>query len=106
VAQGARRSVASVSAELLFEDVRRQLIAVHEVLQPEEVVGLVPALATAEQRRRRLRALRHPAWTDRWQKAPAKKRTPPHSGDNKREQKSAYRLIQQYRLASGQGVQT
>jgi len=106
VAEGARRAIASVSAELLFEDVRRQLIALHEVLRPEEVVRLVPAVATAEQLRRRLRELLHPAWTGRWQKAPAKKRPPPHSGTTRREHKSAYRLIQEYRLASGQGLQT
>jgi hypothetical protein len=106
VAEGARRPVASVSTELLFEDVRRQVIALHEVLPPEAVVRLVPPPATAEQRRRRLGELLHPAWTERWQKAPAKKRTPPHTGTNKREHKSAYRLIQEYRLAQRHRVQT
>jgi hypothetical protein len=106
VAEGARRRVADVSAELLFADVRRQLIALHEVLPPEEVVRLVPAGATAAQRRRRLRALLHPAWTERWHKAPAKKRSPPHTGTRKREHQAAYRLIQEYRLARNQRVQT
>jgi hypothetical protein len=106
VAEGAQRSVASVSTELLFVDVQRQLIALHEVLPPEAVVGLVPALATAEQLRRRLRELLHPAWTDRWQKAPTRKRTSPHTGTNKREHTSAYRLIQEYRLAKRNRVQT
>jgi hypothetical protein len=106
VAQGAQRPVASVSSELLFEDVRRQLIALHEVLTPQEIVPLLPAAATAAQLRRRLRELLHPAWTERWQKAPAKKRTPPHSGSKQREHKSAYRLIQQFRSAQGQTVQT
>lgn len=106
VAEGARRPRAGVSAELLFEDVRRQLIALHEVLPPEEVVALLPALATAAQLRQRLRELLHPLWTERWQKAPAKKRTAPHSGSNKREHKSSYRLIQQYRLAQSKRVLT
>lgn len=106
VAEGAQRPVASISTELLFEDVRRQLIALHEVLTPEAVVRLVPPLATAAQLRRRLGALLHPAWTERWQKAPAKKRTPPHAGTNKREHKSAYRLMQAYRVAQGQRVPT
>jgi hypothetical protein len=106
VAEGARRPRASVSTELLFEDVRRQLIALHEVLQPEEVVSLLLPIATAAQLRRRLRELLHPLWTQRWQKAPAKKRTPPHTGSRKREHKSAYRLIQQYRLAQKKRVQT
>jgi hypothetical protein len=105
VDEGAQRPVASVSTELLFVDVQRQLIALHEVLPAEAVVRLVPPLATAEQLRR-LGELLHPAWTERWQKAPAKKRTPPHTGTNKREHKSAYRLIQEYRSAQRQRVQT
>lgn len=105
VAEGARRPVASVSTELLFADVRRQLIALHEVLKAEEVVGLLPVRATVEALRQRLRELLHSAWTERWQKAPANKRRPPHSGTGKREHKSAYRLIQQYRLAQSQRVQ-
>jgi hypothetical protein len=105
VAQGAQQPVSSVSVELLFEDVRRQLIALHEVLQPAEVAQVVPAIATAEQLRQRLRQLLQSVWTPRWQKAPAKKRTPPHSGNAKREHKSAYRLIQDFRLATNQRVQ-
>lgn len=105
VAEGARRPRASVSAELLFEDVQRQLIALHEVLRPEEVASLLHPSATAAQLRRQLRKLLHPLWTERWQKAPAKKRTPPHTGSKKREHKSAYRLIQQYRLAQKKRVQ-
>ena len=106
VAEGTRRPVATVSPELLFEDVRRQLIALHEVLTPHEVVQVLPAVAAAEQLRGRLRELLHPAWTERWQKAPPKKRTPPHTETNKREHKSAYRLIQQHRLAQRQRLQT
>jgi hypothetical protein len=106
VAAGAQRRVAEVSSELLFEDVRRQLIALHEVLTPQEIVPLLPAAATAAQLRRRLQQLLYPAWTERWRKAPAKKRRPPHTARNKREHKSAYRLIQQYRLAQSTRMQT
>jgi hypothetical protein len=106
VAQGARRPAASVSSELLFEDVRRQLIALHEVLRPQEIVPLLPVGVGAAALRQRLQALLHPAWTPRWQKAPAKKRTPPRSEKNKREHKSAYRLIREFRLAQSKRVQT
>jgi Transposase DDE domain len=106
VAQGARRSCASVSPELLFEDVRRQLIALHEVLDAEEVIALLPAIATGAQLQQRLRELLQPLWTERWQKAAAKKRMPPHSGSNKREHKSSYRLIQQHRSAQRKRAQT
>jgi hypothetical protein len=99
VAEGARRPQASVSIELLFEDVRRQLVALHEVIPPAEVVRLLSPIATAAQMRRRLGELLHPLWTERWQKAAAKKRLPPQRGNKKREHKSAFRLIRQHRLA-------
>jgi hypothetical protein len=106
VADGAQRPVTDVSPELLFEDVRRQLIAAHEVLQPAEVVRLLPEPPSAAQLQRRLRQLLHQAWTERWHKAPAKNRQPPHTGNSKREHKSAYRLIQEYRVATKQRVLT
>lgn len=106
VAAGAHRPVGSVSAELLFEDVRRQLIALHEVVPAREVAALLPEVQTAAALRRRLRELLHSLWTERWHKAPAKKRAPPHSGNTKREHKSAYRLIQEFRLAKSKRVQT
>lgn len=89
VAAGAQQPVDSVSAELLFEDVRRQLIALHEVVPAAEVARVVPVVATAAARRQRLRELLQPLWTERWRKAPANKRTPAHTGDRKREHKSA-----------------
>ena len=106
VAEGAQRRREEVSLELLFVDVRRQLIALHEVLEPGEMAGLLPPLRTAAQLRSRLQALLWPLWTERWQKAPAKKRTPPHTGTAKREHTSSYRLIQQYRRAQKQRLQT
>ncbi len=106
VAAAARRPVGSVSSELLFEDVRRQLIALHELLPAGEVALLASAIATAEQLRQRLRELLQGVWTERWQKAPAKKRAPAHSGDRKREHKSAYRLIEECRQVKSKRVQT
>ncbi|HET8644368.1 MAG TPA: transposase [Vicinamibacteria bacterium] len=106
VAAGAERPVGTVSAELLFEDVRRQLIALHEVLEPAEVARVLPPLGTAAALRQRLRELLQGVWTPRWAKAPAKKRQPPHTGTNKREHQSAYRLIQEFRQAQSQRVQT
>jgi Transposase DDE domain len=100
VAEGAQRSASTVSTELLFDDVRRQLIALYEMLPVEVVVGLVAAAPTAAQQRCRLATLLHSVWTDRWRKAPVKKRSPPHSGHGKREHKSAFRLIQAYRVAA------
>ena len=60
---------------------------------------LTPGLAVAAELRQRLQALLSGVWTERWRKAPPKRRKPPHKGDRKREHKSAYRLIQEYREA-------
>jgi hypothetical protein len=62
---------------LLLADVRRQLITLHEIVPPAAVARGVPVIATAEQRRQRLREWLQGGWTERWQKALAKKRTPP-----------------------------
>jgi Transposase DDE domain len=105
VAAGAQRTVASVSSELLFQDVRRQLIALNEVLEPKAIVPLFPPLPGVSHLRQRLQHLLHPLWTDRWQKAPPKKGPPPPPRTKKREHASAYRLIQAYRQAKGQRMQ-
>lgn len=105
VAAGAAQPVEVASPELLFEDVRRQLIALHEVLPPGEVAALVPPVGRAEDLRRRLRELLGPLWTERWRKAPAKKRSPPHTGQRRREHQSAHRVLQEYRRATRQKTQ-
>jgi hypothetical protein len=105
VAQGGQQPVEVVSAELLFEDVRRQLISLHEVLRPGELATLLPPVGLADELRRRLRGLLGPLWTERWRKAPPKKRKPPHTGQRKREHQSAHRVIQEYRQANRQRAQ-
>jgi len=104
VASGAQRPVAQVSSELLFDDVRRQLIALNEVVEPELIVPLVPPLPSPAALRRRLYQLLHGVWTDRWRKAPPKKATAAPPRDRKREHTSAYRLLQRYREAKGKSA--
>jgi hypothetical protein len=99
VADGAERPVGTVSTELLFDDVRRQLITVHEMLTIEQVVSLVPPKMTPAELRRRLQQLLGPVWTDRWRKAPPKKRKPAVWKETKRTHCSAYRVLQQDRVA-------
>jgi hypothetical protein len=102
VAAGAKQPVESVSSELLFEDVRRQLISLHEVLRPAEVATLLPPVGPTDELRRRLAELLGPLWTDRWRKSKPKKRQPPHTGQRKREHQSAHRVIEEYRRANRQ----
>ncbi len=99
VATGAGEAVEQVSSELLFVDVQRQMIALHEMLPVPQIVSLLPAPAPAGELRRRLEELLYPLWTERWRKAPPKKRkAAPQQRRKKREHASAYRLIQQDRL--------
>jgi hypothetical protein len=106
VAEGARQESSAVSAELLFEDVRRQLIAWHEALRPEEVVGLIPGAWTAATMREQLQGLLGNAWTERWRKAPAKKRKRPEARERTQSHGSAYRILREDRLARKQGPRT
>jgi hypothetical protein len=99
VAAGAQRAAAEVSAELLFVDVRRQLIALYEMLPVATVVALLVPSASAAALRQRLQELLGGQWKERWRKAPAKKRTPPPQRCRQRTHASAYRLIQADRLA-------
>lgn len=98
VAAGGRREVETVSTELLFDDVRRQLIALHEVVGADAVAALFTARPTAEQLRQRLRALLGSVWTERWRKAPAKRRGPAGvAKPSARDHTSVYRILEKDR---------
>lgn len=99
VAQGAEEEVVAISTELLFEDVRRQLIALHETLEATEIVPLIPPELTAEMVCERLGEILKDAWTERWRKSPPKKRKPAEWKKNERTHNSAYRVIMKARLA-------
>jgi Transposase DDE domain len=99
IAEGADRKVTDISTELLFHDVQRQLIALHEVVEPKHIPELVPNEVDAVMLAKRLRHLLGSVWTSRWQKAPAKKTPPPPKAPNARTHNSAYRLLQQDRIA-------
>jgi hypothetical protein len=100
VAVGAGEAVEQVSSELLFVDVQRQLIALHELLAPEGIVSLLPPPPSVVELRARLEQLLRPLWTERWRKAPRKKRATAARPRGKRECVSAYRLIQRDRLVN------
>ena len=78
VAAGATRATADVSLEKLFEDVRRQLTGLNEVLG-------IPAVAAHYDERRwgpdhlreHLRDLLGPTWREWWAKSPPRKKSAP-----------------------------
>lgn len=97
VATAQARPVPTISTELLFDDVHRQLVAFTELVPPEPVEPLFPVLPTEAELRAQLPRLLATIWTNRWLKQPAKKRkapvprTPIHGN-----QTSVFRLITEY----------
>jgi hypothetical protein len=97
VATAQARPVPTISTELLFNDVHRQLVAFTELVTSEHVEPLIPVLPTEDALRAQLRRLLATTWTNRWLKQPAKKRkapaprTPIHGN-----QTSVFRLVATY----------
>ncbi len=98
VAEGAGEESGAVSTELLFEDGRRQLIALHETVRPKEGAAMIPGGGTATTVREGLQRLLGEVWTERWRKAPAKKRKKPETRERKQTYSSAYRIRMEDRL--------
>jgi hypothetical protein len=91
------RPVETLSTELLFDDVHRQLVALTELVPPAYVEPLFASLPSVGCLRKQLTALLASVWTPRWLKAPAKKRKvaaprTPIRGN----QTSVYRLLAAY----------
>lgn len=97
VATAQARPVPTISTELLFDDVRRQLVAFTELVAPEHVESLFPVLPTEEALRVQLTRLLATLWTKRWLKTPPKKRKVPVPRIPIRgNQTSVYRLVAAY----------
>ncbi len=98
IAAAQERPVPTISLELLFDDVHRQLIALSELVAPPVVAALFEPLPDGATLHRRLERLLTPVWTPRWLKAPPQKRKPPtpptSSAGN---HTSVYRLLEAYR---------
>jgi len=77
VATAQARPVPTISTELLFDDVHRQLVAVTELVPAERLAVVVPVLPTTEALRAQLTRLLATIWTTRWLKQPTTKRTAP-----------------------------
>jgi Transposase DDE domain len=97
VATAQTRPVPTISTELLFDDVHRQLVAFTELVPAGQVEPLVPVLPTEEALRAQLTRLLATTWTNRWLKQPTKKRPAPASRTPIRgNQTSVLRLVTAY----------
>jgi len=100
VAEG--RDPDTISGELLFYDIRRQLTAVTELATAQEIVRCIPSQLTRERMVARLRRLLEGVWTPRWRKA-VNKRPRPQTTKAKGSgaHTSVHRVLEQHRHASG-----
>jgi Transposase DDE domain len=98
VATAQARPTETISTELLFDDVQRQLVALTELVPPPAIELLVEPLPSPDRVGQQLARLLAAVWTPRWLKAPAKKPKPPTARTAiKGNQTSAYRLLTAYR---------
>ena len=97
VATAQARPVPTISTELLFDDVHRQLVAFTELVPAEQVEPLFPVLPTEAELRARLTQLLATIWTTRWLKQPTTKRKAPAPHTPIRgNQTSVFRLVTTY----------
>lgn len=94
IARHQSRETETVSLELLFVDVQRELIAWQVVVPPTVTVDYFPSLS-ARQVREQLHDLLGPIWSKRWIKSVNKKRRPHHpSRHRKKTHGSVFRILQ------------
>jgi IS4 transposase len=95
VAAGATKATADVSLEKLFEDVRRQLTGLTEVLGVPAVIAQYALVQwTADGLRDYLRDVLGPTWRDWWTKSPPRKKSKPTPTEYlKGGHSSVYRIV-------------
>jgi hypothetical protein len=97
VAVGQEHAIEVISPELLFVDVTKQLIALHELVAEGRVKEILPPPCSVAALRERLRHLLAGVWSDCWLKAPPRRRLPPAPKKTKRDHTSVYRLLNPHR---------
>jgi hypothetical protein len=102
VATAQARPVPTISTELLFDDVHRQLVAVTELVPAEQLAAVVPVLPTEETLREQLTRLLATIWTPRWLKQPSTKRKAPAPRTSSRgNHTSVFRVVTGYHKQRG-----
>jgi len=83
-----------ISTENLLADVKRELIAWSVVIDHETTLGHFEGEWTALRVKARMNELLKGLWRDRWRKAPAKKKKPPHPEKGKQTHGSVFRILE------------
>ena len=87
-----------ISAEKLFEDVQREMIAWSVTVDPEETIDYFGGTWTAMRVKVRLSELLSDVWKDRWRKSPPKKQQPPRKKLRRRTHSSVFRILEAHQL--------
>jgi hypothetical protein len=96
VAEGQKKEVEKISAEKLFDDVKRELIAWNILMDQAMTLDYFPVEPTLEEIRERLKKLLGPRWSATWVKAPKRSNRPKPTKDKKaRTHNSVFRILQQ-----------
>jgi hypothetical protein len=96
VAEAQERPAETISVEKLFADVTEELVAWNRVVEPATTVALFAEAPPRAALQARLRVLLAGVWTERWLKAPGKKRAPPAT-KGKRTHGSVYRILEAHK---------
>jgi len=103
LAQAQRRRPDTVSSEMVFYDVHRQLIALTELADRQAVVEYFETPCTASELMEHVQALLADVWHDRWIKSPKNKNTMKPKPNNvvSGGHTSLYRIIQAAKATTG-----
>jgi hypothetical protein len=83
LAEVQERAPEKISTEQLFYDARRELVSLATLGDTDKIAEELNAATTPEQTRGRLLELLSKSWSDRWLKAPPKKKQPPRDRTKK-----------------------
>jgi hypothetical protein len=105
VATAQARPPETISTELLFDAVQRQLVALTELVPPPAIEPLFEPVPSYDSLCAQLTRLLETVWTSRWLKAPPKKAKPPTPRKAiQGNQTSVYRLLATYHQPQKQAV--
>jgi hypothetical protein len=96
VAQGQERKVETISAEKLFDDVKRELTAWNIMIDVPTTLLYFEAEPTVTTLLRRLAETLGQSWSETWVKAPPRRNRPKRTAKGGRTHGSVYRILQEY----------
>lgn len=105
VAQGQKRKVETISAEKLFDDVKRELSAWTILVDEATTLGYFDAEPTLAEMIERLGNLLGQSWSETWVKAPKRRNRPrnPAKTNVGRTHNSVYRILKEYKESKPPG---